>query len=122
MPGVKTRGGIASENQEELVLIAECGQRVDGVGGSNALNLAFVDLDALRPLHCETAHRHAMLICCDATLGFLPRITRRHHQDPVQVQLVSSALRGVEVGDMDGVEGPTEDSNAHGDEHRDAVA
>jgi hypothetical protein len=57
----------------------------------------------------------------DIPAGFLPGIAGGDYQHPIEIYLVEGALGGVEMGDVDRVEGPAEDSGSHGREDRAVV-
>jgi len=48
----------------------------------------------------------------------LPGITGGDEDDPIEMQLMECALGGVEMGDVDRVECPSEDSGSHDVENR----
>lgn len=59
-----------------------------------------------------------MLARRDISTRLLPGIACREDQDPIEFQLMVGDLGGVEMGDVDRVEGPAEYSGSHGHEDR----
>jgi len=51
-------------------------------------------------------------------IRLLPRIPSGNDQDPIQADLMKGALGGMEMGDVDRIEGPAENSGSHGIEDR----
>lgn len=59
-----------------------------------------------------------MLARRDVSARLLPWIARREDQDLIETQLMKGDLGGVEMGDVNRVEGPAEYSSSHGHEDR----
>lgn len=118
MPGAQTSGGVGAEDQEELLVVGEGQKGLGRVGEALPDHFSIVGLEAGHAGHCETGHLEAVLIGGDTATQLLPRVTGRHEEDTIQVELVQGALTGVQVGDVDGVECPTEDPGSHAGEDR----
>jgi len=52
------------------------------------------------------------------TVAFLPGLSRRHEDHPVEAGLIEGRFAGVEMSQMDRIEGPAEDAGAHDAEDR----
>ncbi len=118
MPGGQPRGGVGAENQKDLLVVGERLQRVDGECGAVPGQLAVIDAEALHGSDGQAGHRQPVGRVADLATGFLPGVSRRHEQDPIELSLVERRFRGVQVADVNRVEGPAEDSGSHGFEDR----
>ena len=72
--------------------------------------------------HGQLGHLQPGLRRREVPVSFLPGISCRNEKDPVELRLMKRRLAGVEMRDMNWVEGPPENSGAHANEDRAAEA
>ena len=118
MPGAKARGGVSTQDQEKLLVVRECLESLDRIRQALPDHLSVVGLESSHVGHGETGHLQSMRVGGDPAAEFLPRVASRHEEHAVEPQLVEGALTGVQVGDVDGVERPTENAGTHAGEDR----
>ena len=114
VPGQDLAEGVRTRDEEQVDVLAvvavQVAQGVQGVGRAGSVDV--------HPAHgeprvgCRRDHRHqiAMLALCHLVL--LPRQTRRHEDDLIEVEPLAHLTRRDEVTVMDGVEGATHHAHA----------
>jgi len=85
---------------------------VDRVRRSGPVDLHPADLDPLHPGDGAPRHREAVLRPADAAdRRLLPRIVRHDHEEPIEPEHLEAPAHGIDVPDMRGIEGPTEQTD-----------
>lgn len=119
VPRLEPGGSVRAHDQNQFLIVGKGSECVDGIGRSVPFDLTVVDLQPFDSFDRETAHLKTMSCRGDLPLSLLPGVAGGDNQHPVETELIPRALGGVEMGDVDRIEGPAEDSGSHGDEDRD---
>ncbi len=118
MPGVQAQGGVSPQDQRQLLAVRKAEEGVDGVRGPVPLDLAVVCLESIDVGDRQPDHLQPVGGTGQGPITLLPRLPSRHEQDSIEAGLVESRLPGVEMSQMDRVEGPSEDPGVHDAEDR----
>lgn len=114
-PGRKIAQRIFTHEEDEGIGKLSGAQRFQGihrVGWPVSLDLNTADAVVRRVLQGKLEHGQAILVAADDLPQFVRWATGGRPDNTIQLERLAQAVRNVQVADMDGIEGSTEDTNS----------